>query len=368
MYKSNVGKGLPTSGPRIDDSGLPKALFPQEAGVAGAARTPVGSGVVAGAREREVEAEARSPAGRSAPWSSRAAARGPGTAPPRRPPSSRGSPSARRPRETRAGNRGSRSSRARWRRGRCRARRAPRPRRGRARGRACCARGRTSRGSPPRRARCGGLPATGSVNADADGAATSSRATRWERRSVAPRELSRAVELDRVPLPVVEGERVDVEPLAPGDQQAGRGVEPAGEKKDATLGHRLPSRHIAPEDLVELQAEADRASAVPHPAGEVRRRKRIPDGRERHDVAAVEVAPRDERQRPVEIGAVREHELELVPRPERSRFSGRFAACIPLPGALTSTILMTRGSTRVDRERGRRSRAGRCAPPRAGAP
>src|SRR3977135_4066134 len=48
-----------SAGPRIRDPGLPEALFPEEAGVAGPARTAAGGGVVAGAREREVEAEAR---------------------------------------------------------------------------------------------------------------------------------------------------------------------------------------------------------------------------------------------------------------------------------------------------------------------
>ena len=119
--------------------------------------------------------------------------------------------SARRPPGIRAGSRDSRSSRGRWRRERCRRAEAARPRRARARGRACSARGRRSAGSPPRADGGAGRARDASVSAEESGWGRSRRTTRcaaapYRAASARARSSSTAMALS-----VVEGERVDLE-------------------------------------------------------------------------------------------------------------------------------------------------------------
>ena len=80
LRKSKPNRLKSSSGSRsgdggIDEPSLGETLRAEPAGVAAAARTAAAAGVVAGAGQREVEAEDRR-AARSRPWSSRAAERG----------------------------------------------------------------------------------------------------------------------------------------------------------------------------------------------------------------------------------------------------------------------------------------------------
>ena len=98
---------------------------------------------------------------------------------------------------------------------------------------------------------------------------------------------------------------------------------------------------------MELEAEAHRPAAVADPGRQVGGRQGLPGGRERDDVAAVQIAlPRRTRAPSRNPAGPRARTSARRAGDRRSRFSGRLACSMPLPGALTSTILTTRGSTR----------------------
>src|SRR4051812_32231577 len=80
----------------------------------------------------------------------------------------------------------------------------------------------------------------------------------------------RGVELRRMPLPVVNGERIALEPLRTRDRQRGRRIEPT--RKEHHRGrHRSFPRSIAPQNLVELQLKAYGQVVLEDPVGEVPR-------------------------------------------------------------------------------------------------
>ena len=83
---------------------------------------------------------------------------------------------------------------------------------------------------------------------------------------------------------------MDLEPLLARDQQAGRGVEPSGEQDDRLAAHRpgtSPQRTLwswRPRRIGRPQSRTH--------AGQIGGRQRLPGRRERHDVAAVQIARR----------------------------------------------------------------------------
>src|SRR6266508_2762601 len=143
-------------------------------------------------------------------------------------------------------------------------------------------------------------------------------------------------------LPVVERQGEDFPGFLLRDQQARRGVESAREKDDRAIHLYLPgtspqsnlwswspSRIGRPESRIQLPKSA--AESFSH-TGE-----NVTTCFWSRSLTATKSRAQSKSRRSARTNLISSRD---------PRFSGRFAAIIPLPGALTSTILTTRGSTR----------------------
>ena len=136
-----------------------------------------------------------------------------------------------------------------------------RPRQARATASSYCARVRRS--PECRWSASSGTSIERSVSAEPPMPARSTRITRCSTRAQLPGDRAGRIELGRMALPVVDGERVALEPLRARDRQRGRRIEPAREQHDRRC--HLTSRRHCPTDTCAAgsgTAPASRSSRI----------------------------------------------------------------------------------------------------------
>ena len=171
------------------------------------------------------------------------------------------------------------------------------------------------------------------------------------------RDARRRIELGAMALPVVDAQRVALQPLLARDRERGGGIEAAGKQDDcARFGHHeqlLSAGRVAPQILVQLdlQRTGSRSSRI-HCARS--RGSQLPVARaEQHRAALVRAGASRTRSR-AHSKSARLQITNLIcssGAQQRRDSRSRLRATSPLPGVLTSTTRTTRGSTLLDVDR-----------------